>query len=689
MKAVETDLMSFLGTRMQLVIPIYQRTYSWTIKECEQLWKDIIKTGKNGSVYGHFIGSVVYVKKGVYQASTIPKLLLIDGQQRLTTISLLISALCKVAKEKNVDGINPDKLESYYLINDREEDLKFKLVLTKSDKESLFNVISRRQTEDLDSNRIKENYEFFLEKLAKADINQVWAGISKLIIIDVSLDQDKDNPQLIFESLNATGRELTKADLIRNYILMDLGEEEQNLLYMDHWYQMEKNFGHTEYSELFDRFMRDYLTIKTGKIPNIKEVYSEFKLYSTNFKKIEIVKDIVKYSNFFVNMVLGREEDKELKQRFYDIGELKVDVSYPFILEVYRDYKENKLSKEELIYILKIVESYVFRRAIVGIPTNSLNKTFATLHSEIDKNNYLESFNAIMILKDSYTRFPDNLEFREMFLRKDIYRSRLKNYILRVLENFERKELVNIESYTIEHIIPQNKNLSQEWRKDLGENWKEIQEKYLHTLGNLTVTGYNSELSDKSFIKKRDLKGGFADSPIRLNASLAKLNTWNEKLLLERANNLIDKSIKIWKFPEVSKDVLEKYSKKEKNKDKEYTLEDHQHLKQGGEMRPIFDELRKRILNIDSSVKEEPLKLYIAYKSDTNFVDIIPQKKALRLSLNIDIAELKDPLNKCIDVAGKGKWGNGNCEIKVNSKEDLDYAMEMVKQAFNNVNEED
>jgi len=688
MQAKETNLLKFLNIPKQLMIPIYQRTYSWGIKECEQLWKDIVKTGKNDSVSGHFIGSVVYVEKGLYQASTIPRLLVIDGQQRLTTISLLISALCKVAKENGLEEINPDKLESYYLINDKEDDeLKFKLILTKSDKESLFKIISKVDIENLESQRIKENYKFFLEKLSKSDLKKIWEGISKLIIIDVSLDKEKDNPQLIFESLNATGLELTQADLIRNYILMDLEEEAQSILYREYWYEMEKSFGHSEYSQLFDRFMRDYLTIKTGKIPNIRDVYSEFKLYSIDYKKIEeLVKDIVKYSKFFVNIVLEREEDKDLRKRFSEIGDLKVDVSYPFILEIYKDYKEEKISKEDLIYMLKIIESYVFRRAIVGIPTNSLNKTFANLHSEIDKENYLESFKAIMVLKDIYKRFPDNNEFKEMFLRKDVYNSRLRNYILRKLENFGRKELVNIESYTIEHIMPQNKNVSDQWKKDLGDKWKEVHDKYLHTIGNLTLTGYNSELSDNSFIKKKSMDGGFADSPIRLNASLAKLDTWNEELILKRANELIDKSFEVWEFPDINEETLRKYAPKEEER-KEYTLEDHPHLAEGEEMRPIFEELRKRILNIDSSVKEEILKLYIAYKSITNFVDIIPQKKALRLSLNIDLKDLNDPQNKCIDVSGKGKWGNGNTEIRVHSIEELDYAMDLIKQAFDNVSE--
>lgn len=695
MKAEEIKFLKFLNSPKQLIIPIYQRAYNWKFKECKKLWNDIIKAGKDDSISGHFIGSIVYVEKGLYQVSALPKLLVIDGQQRLTTLTLIISALCNYIKESDHEiELNANKLSNYYLFNSQEEgEEKYKLILTKHDKNTIFKILDKIEINEEDSNRIKENYEFFKEEISKIDLNIIYQGISKLIVVDISLDREKDNPQLIFESLNSTGLELTQADLIRNYILMGLEKQKQEEIYTNYWYPMEKSFGHSENSALFDKFMRDYLTIKIGRIPTRREIYSEFKIYSSKFEDIKkVVEEINEFSKYYVNIALEKESDLEIRKLFENINELKVDVSYPFILNIYQDFVKEKINKNELIEILKLIESYVFRRAICGVPTNSLNKTFSTLYKKIDQDNYLESLKAIMILEDSYKRLPNNEEFKKELLVKDVYNFRNRNYLLRKIENYDRKEYVDVESYTIEHILPQNPNLSEEWKKSLGEDWKKIQKEYLHTLGNLTLTGYNSEYQDKPFLIKRDLKDkkglfiGFKDSPIRLNRELASLNDWNKDEIEKRANKIIELAISIWKYPMVEEQILEKYkSKDEEISKQEYSLEDHIHLKENEPMRPLFDELRKRILNIDSSVREEPKKLYVAYKSLTNFADIIPQKNALRLSLNIPFEKIKDPKEKCRDVANKGKWGNGDTEIKISSFEDLDYSFGLIKQAFNNI----
>lgn len=690
MKASEINLLGFMRGPKQFIIPIYQRTYSWTLKESRQLWEDIIKTGKDDGISSHFLGSVVYVKKGVYQVAALPELLLIDGQQRLTTISLLLSALNEFIKEP-IYGMSSDKLKNYYLVNREENgERHYKLILNRNDKETLFKIINHEEFSNYDSQRLIENYKFFMDKVSEDNVEKVLKGLNKLIIIDVSLEKGRDNPQLIFESLNSTGLELTQADLIRNYILMGLEREAQDELYNKYWSKIEESFGPAEYSNLFDRFMRDYLTIKTGKIPNIKDVYAEFKSYAHKFGDInELVGDIYKYSKYFANIALEKEEDDEIRKVFSDINTLKVDVSYPFLLKVYEDYRQGNIGKEEFIQILRYIESYVFRRAICGIPTNSLNKTFANLYKEIDPENYLKSFKAALLLKDSYRRFPRDEEFKEQLVIKDVYNFRSRNYLLKKLENYDRKELVNVESYTIEHIMPQNENLSDEWKKELRDNWKEIHDKYLHTIGNLTLTGYNSELSDRPFKEKRDMNGGFRDSPIKLNRSLAKLEQWNEEKILKRAKSIADLAINIWNCPELDQETLNKYKVVEKKKyEKTYTIEDHLYLAKGEAMRPLFEELRKRILNLDSSVKEDILKLYIAYKTTTNFVDVVPQKSRLRLSLNMRFDEVNDPKGICRDVTDKGRWGNGDVEVGISKFEELDYVMFLIKQAFYKISEE-
>lgn len=492
--------------------------------------------------------------------------------------------------------------------------------------------------------------------------------------------------------MNSTGLDLTQADLIRNYVLMGLELEEQTKLYEEFWLPMEQSFGHAEYASLFDRFMRDYLTVRTGQIPNINQVYAEFKTFAQAERHIGrstrgVVAEVYKYSKHFVRLAFGRGNDRDLRDAIADINTLKVDVAYPFLLEIMEDHANGQISHDQLLVVLKLIESYVFRRAICGIPTNSLNKTFANLMKELDKTNYLESLQAAFLLKDSYKRLPRDEEFRREIIVKDVYNFRSRNYLLRKLENHDRKEPVDVSAYTIEHIVPQNPSLSDEWKAELGPEWRRIQETYLHTIGNLTLTGYNPELSDRSFTEKRTMKGGFADSPIRLNRALAQLNTWNEQAIQMRAQILARAACAIWAIPGLPEEILSKYRKIAESKEgTTYTLAEHADKLQG-EMLSLFESLRKRILNLDSSVREDIRKLYIAYKAETNFVDIVPQKRRLRLTLNMKFSDIDDPRDICKDVSGLGHWGNGDVEFGLSSHEDIEYAMSLIQQAFDNQSE--
>lgn len=573
MKATETNFLKFLEGKHQFIIPIYQRTYCWTLKQCQQLWNDIVRTGKDEKASGHFIGSVVYIDRGLYHVTSVPQLLVIDGQQRLTTLSLLLAAFGKTIEETGAKlETSRRKIQSYYLFNQEEEgEDKYKLLLTQSDKYTFIHQIEDRKLPPTVSARIKENYDFFKDEICKickeeTDLNILYNGIKKLIIVDISLERDRDDPQLIFESLNSTGLDLSQADMIRNYVLIGLEPQKQEQIYNDYWFPMERNFDKNGSIEQFDRFIRDYLTLKSsvGSIPNIRDVYRSFKDHLESKKDTstsiqDIVADVHRYSEYFVKLFFAQEIDEEIKQTIIDVKSLKIDVAYPFLIEVYDDWMHNKrLNRQEFISILKLVESYIFRRSICGIPTNGMNKTFATLsresreHRETNKEKYMQSLHTVLSGKSRSQRFPSDQEFHREFVVKDIYNFRGRNYLLRKLENYDRKELVNIDEYQVEHIMPQNPNLSSEWQTDLGKRWKEVQAKYLHTIGNLTLTGYNPKLRDRSFIEKRDMKdGGFADSPLRLNRELRHLAQWNETEIKKRAESLAEMAVKIWSFPSV------------------------------------------------------------------------------------------------------------------------------------------
>jgi uncharacterized protein with ParB-like and HNH nuclease domain/predicted transport protein len=685
MKATSANLLSIIKGPKQFIIPIYQRTYSWLLPQCNKLFNDILKISTNESMQGHFIGSVVYFQESIHTVSDVPKLLIIDGQQRLTTVTLIVIALAEFIRDNEVEiDTTFTKLQNYYLLNAEEDsELKYKLLLTKIDKETLINLIKGIDPTEGYSSRLVENYRFFKNKITKENVVDVYNGILRLFIVDVALEKDKDNPQLIFESMNSTGLDLSQADLIRNYILMGQDITLQTELYEKYWFPMEQSYGN-EYATRFNWFVRDYLSVKTGVIPTIGKVYEDFKTYVQSNKSpssiTEVVQDIFKYSGYYVNMVLRKEKDPELRKLFSNILKLKVDVSYPFLLPVYNDYIDKIITIDEFKEIIKLVENYVFRRAICGIPTNSLNKTFVTLYRSIDISRYLESVEAAFQLMENYKRFPNDVEFKREIISKDVYNFRSRNYLLHSLENYNRKEIVNTDDYTIEHIMPQNPKLSAQWQSMLGENWQDLQKVYLHTLGNLTLTGYNSELSDNTFQVKKSMEGGFNDSPLRLNRFMQNTDVWNEKMINSRATELATIATNIWKAPNLPEDILDKYLHEEKKEVSEYSIDSYEYLK--GDMLELYYALRKRILNIDASVKEEYKKLYIAFKSHTNFVDIVPQKSRLRLSLNVEFNQIEDSKGMCTDVSNKGRWGNGDVEVGISKADEIDNVMELIQQAF-------
>lgn len=694
MKATEAKFLDFIKKSPQFVIPIYQRTYSWTERECRQLWEDILRTGGNDAVSAHFVGSIVYIEKGLYSVTSQSPLLVIDGQQRLTTMALLIAALAKALeklpedKREPVDGFSSRKLRNYYLINPEEEgERRFKLILSQTDKDSLIAVVAGNERPKEYSRRITANFDLFETWIAgcKGDLNALCKGIAKLVVVDIALSRDQDNPQLIFESMNSTGRELTQADLIRNFILMGLEPTLQTRLYENYWRPMELDFGQEAYGTHFDSFMRHYLTVKTGDIPRLDAVYDAFKDHARSPKVAgagveALVADIRIFARYFCAMALGTEVDHDLKIAFCDLRELKVDVAYPILLELYFDYAQKTLMKEDFVAAVRLIESYVFRRAICNIPTNSLNKTFATFGRSLKKDRYLESIQAQFLLLPSYRRFPGDEEFKREIQVRDLYNFRSRSFWLRRLENHGRKERVVVDEYTIEHILPQNSNLSQAWKDSLGTEWERVRDTWLHTLGNLTLTGYNSEYSDRVFTEKRDMQGGFKESPLKLNQGLGLIEQWNEEEIKTRAKRLSEVATSVWVVPRLADDIMDAY-RFQIQPVTGYSIADHPYLI-SGVVHDLFEAFRKEVCALDPVVNEEFLKLYVAYKAETNFVDVVPQAKRLRLSLNMPFAEIVDPRGLCKDVSALGRWGNGEVEVGLTSLEELPYIIGLVRQSF-------
>jgi uncharacterized protein with ParB-like and HNH nuclease domain/predicted transport protein len=690
MKATEAKLLEFLKKSPQFVIPIYQRTYSWTERECQQLWDDIMRVGRRPDVPAHFVGSIVYVEAGLYQVTSQSPLLVIDGQQRLTSIMLILEALARaLGDEEPVDGFSKEKVRSYFLLNPLEKgDRRYKLLLTQGDRDTLLSIMQQKPVADGGSLRVKQNFGFFEDKIAalNGDLMPLCEGLAKLMVVDISLTRDQDNPQLIFESMNSTGRELSQADLIRNFVLMGLEPDHQSRIYEDYWHPIEVSFPQDGYGAHFDAFMRHYLTLRTGEIPNLRDVYTAFKEYAREPKVAEtgvdaLVNSIHAFAQYYARMALAKEPDADLAVAFRDLRELKVEVAFPFLLELYQDYETGLLSKLDFLRAVRLVEAYVFRRAVCAIPTNSLNKTFATFSRVLRKDSYLESIEAHFMTMPSYRRFPDDEEFRRAMAQRDLYNFRSRSYWLRRMENFDRKERVAVDEYTIEHIMPQNENLSSAWRTALGPEWERVQETLLHTIGNLTLTGYNAEYSDRPFVEKRDMHGGFRESPLRLNEGLGAVDVWNEDAIKKRAERLTGLAVKVWDAPRLPANILEKY-RPQAERPVGYSLADHPTVAEGGPMEELFQALRREILALDPCITEEIVKSYIAYKAETNVVDIVAQARQLRLSLNMKFHDIRDPKGIARDMTSIGHYGNGDVEVAIKSVDELPYVVGLIRQSL-------
>ncbi|WRC52193.1 DUF262 and DUF1524 domain-containing protein [Helicobacter pylori] len=674
MDAKATTLLKFFEENQnnQFVIPIYQRLYSWKKEQCEQLWDDIIKIGGNDKMNGHFIGSILYVLDGNTHSNN--PLLIIDGQQRLTTITLLFIAL----RNHSSDEVKRKKMESYLINSDKDGDKKFRLILSESDRDTLLSLIDKdRRKPSEPSVKIVENFELFEKWISKNTdkLETIFKGLEKLMIVWIALKKEKDDPQLIFESMNSTGKDLTQTDLIRNYILMGLEPEKQEIFYKKYWRAMEEDFKQNE--TLLNQFVRHYLTIKTREIPNINKVYEAFKDYQQKKgTEIEVLlQDLQKYCKYFCQIVFKKEADKDLNKALSFLVDLEMDVIYPLLLELYSDYSDKVLSNADFISIIYLIESYICRRAVCGIPSNGLNKFFPSFTKKIDKKQYLKSVEEHFGSLTGNQKFPNNDEFKKHFITIDFYHFQKREYFLERLENFNTKEPVNTQECTIEHIMPQT--LTEEWKRDLGGNFQAIHDKYLHTIGNLTLTGYNKEYSNNSFQEKRDMEKGFKQSPLKLNQSLKDLEVFGEKEIEKRANDLADWALKIWTYPKLDAETLEKY--KPKKEKKAYDLSSY---KFGSHSRELFDILNKEIKALDERITEKFNQEYISYMFDKNFVDIVVQTKDLKLYLNMPFNELQDEKNLARDMTNKGHLGNGDIEVKLETKENIPYCLGLIKQAL-------
>ena len=560
MKASEKKIKDlFSEAKTFFAIPVYQRDYNWQEKHCKQLFEDILNVGKDIDITSHFIGSIVYIHEGVYGIGE-KEFYVIDGQQRMITITLLHIVLYHRLKESKEEYA--DELYELYLVNKfSKRDIKLKL-LPPEENLNILNKILEENWEELEEyqdRNIVKNYKFFKEIISNysnEEIEYLLAGLDKVIYVDIALEKDKDDPQRIFESLNSTGLDLSQGDLIRNYILMDLEREKQNLVYKNLWLPIENNckisLGN-EIKNYVSDFIRDYLTLKNGKIPSKPKVFEEFKEFY-NKNNDEQLEDIKNFSEEYSHIIKpNTEKDKEIRKELENLKVLDQTVINTFLIGILRDYRENKIIKNEILEILKLLQSYIWRRFITEKPSNALNKIFQGMYFRISKDQkYYKSLEESLLNQD----FPTDDELKEALKTKNVYKDKEKlRYVFKELENYNHNELIDFENekITIEHIFPQKPNKS--WKEKYSDYELEEMKTFKDTISNLTLTGSNANLGNKSFLEKRnDDIHGYKNSKLYLNKYLGKLNEWNLSAMEGRFEELFKNIVKIWKRPESSED---------------------------------------------------------------------------------------------------------------------------------------
>jgi len=555
MKAKEKKFLHFLEGSDKFVIPVYQRNYDWKKEQCKQLFDDLIDISSTDRT--HFLGSIVSI---YHDDGEDREYLIIDGQQRLTTLSLLLLAIYKILENDLLNSsVNKEQIRDEYLINKySKDDKKIRLKPVKNDKDA-FSSLFLNEEEYIQDTNITLNYQYFYNRILedKITLDKLFLAIKQLVIVEIELKNGEDDPQLIFESLNSTGLELSEADKVRNFILMKENSSKQEIFYNNYWNKIEIN---TNYR--VSDFIRDYLTLKERIIPNKSKVYIHFKKYvQENISNVEdLLIDMLKFSTYYKKIISTENSASTINIKLEQINRLENIVSYPFVMEVFDDEDKGILAEKDVVSILDIIVRFVFRRLICEVPTNALNKIFMVLGKEIKKHkdyetSYVEIFKYILIKKRLSQRFPDDDEFAIKFVKKDVYNFKSKNklFLLEQLENYDNKErvdinnLINEGTLNIEHIMPQT--LTSIWRKELGDSYEIVHEKYLHTIGNLTLTGYNSKMSNKPFLEKKTMEKGFLNSRLYLNSYLKNIDNWNELSIKKRALSLKDRALELWAYP--------------------------------------------------------------------------------------------------------------------------------------------
>lgn len=696
MQAINNPFVALVNGTKQFIIPAFQRDYSWTTEQCQQMWDDIVRAGSTDG--DHFIGSFVYVEGNT--AAVFSSWLVVDGQQRLTTLTLLLIALRDYIRETGWAGQEPTsaQIDAYFLTNEHETgDRKYKVALRRHDDATLKALVDGKDPTEVEnkSELILDAYRFFRRQLGRpeADPGLIYRGVGRLNIVDVTLHRRIDDPQRVFESLNSTGVDLTQSDLIRNYLLMGLPEPEQTRMYDDYWSKVETVFREVGSSQ--DTFLRDYIALRQGTTTQARadRIYAEFRDFwqPSDAKALaDLLEDLVRFSRYFVSFLQpDRIQSKKLATAMRQVRSLG-SAHAMLVMRLYHLHDEQALTFDEFVRALDLISSFLVRRSVLGWQTRNYWAVFARIAHSITNEDPLGSFQ-VALARQNY-RFPPDADFVSALQVGDLYKLRICWHVLSQLENAGQNEPSPVSEYSIEHIMPQSIDDVAEWRDMLGESWEEVHQTWLHRLGNLTLTGYNSTYSNKPFEEKKTVTGGFNQSAVRLNEYVRQQPEWTALEMEGRSRALAQRALDIWPHHNaderlvVAEEIRELRSRSAARKVDSINMDDSASLILYG-IRDAIRELGEAI----EIVEGNSLCFYDA-QSAGFFAETLPMSGYVRILLPIDFEEIDDPEGVAKDVTAWKFLPNvthRDCGvfIDIGSQQSVPKAVAMVRQAFNVVSE--
>ena len=696
MKAENRRFTEIVNGNRQFIIPVFQRDYSWTTEQFTDMWNAVLAASDDHQGDGHFMGSIVYIAADT-GAATFQSWLVIDGQQRLTTLLILLTALrdCIASSHWTGGDDSPTigRINRYFLKNELESGRRsYKLVLRRADNETLQALIDGKEDTDLkdrDSERVMESYRF-LKKLLESkecDFDRVYRGIGRLNIVDVTLDRRVDSPQLVFESMNSTGVSLRQSDLVRNYLMMGLDETTQTQLYDSHWCKIELFFKGSV--SVFDEFLRDYMALKTKSTQQTKldRIYDAFKVFwrpDSETSLDELLEDMARvartYASFRGTAPMQRPWLADAMENMRDLNTTQGLV----VMRLYDCHQKELLGSDEFVRAIRLIESYLLRRAVLGLQTRGYWSLFARIAHEIDEQKALVSLQVAFARLRDNNRFPSDEEFDRALREHNLYELRICKHILSRLENANEREPSPVHEYSIEHIMPQGIEDVPEWQQMLGDDWRDIHAMWLHRLGNLTLTAYNSTYSNRPFQDKSEMKGGFQQSAVRLNEYVRKQKRWSEIELRGRGKLLANRALKIWPYHDVDETYVEEVDIRELRA--LAAARSSRDLEVNPDVRMLLDTMLEQVRELGEILEVIEHKSVCCYGPGL-FAELLPMGYRLRVLLPLDFNEIENPMGISVEDSSTWKFvpnrTHSDCDLLIDITQESQIAavLPMIRQA--------